>query len=154
MPNKCEHCGYDHTPNPHFCIARMEERIETLESLGKKAGDEIRHLRECLREQAGDKVEIAALKATIEEQADWGKCREDYQEQITALNGPRCDNDIGDGIICNAELVDGGEGVGVFCPLCDLREIMHEQRGQITALTAENDKLKAEQEQVEKMLSH
>lgn len=35
---------------------------------------------------------------------------------------PRCNEDTGEGIVCNAELVDGGEGIGMFCPLCELRE--------------------------------
>lgn len=35
-----------------------------------------------------------------------------------------CDEDISDGqgILCNAALVDGGDGVGAICPLCDLRD--------------------------------
>ena len=33
--------------------------------------------------------EIAALNATIEEQADWGRCREEYQKQIVALGEER-----------------------------------------------------------------
>ena len=63
------------------------------------------------------------------------------KQQIATLKSPRCNNDIGDGTICNAELVDGGEGFGVFCPLCELRDTMQEQREQIAALTAKNERL-------------
>lgn len=34
----------------------------------------------------------------------------------------RCNEDTGEGIVCNAELVDGGEERGIFCPLCELRD--------------------------------
>jgi len=36
----------------------------------------------------------------------------------------RCDNPLGreELYICNSELVDGGPGVGVYCPLCNLRD--------------------------------
>jgi len=39
------------------------EQIAALEALGEKAGAEIQHLRSCIRDQAGDKAEIDALKA-------------------------------------------------------------------------------------------
>lgn len=48
---------------------------------------------------------------------------------------PRCDNDIGGGILCNAEIVDGGEGFGMFCPLCDLRDEIAELKEKLTAIT-------------------
>ena len=64
---------------------------------------------------------------------------------------PRCNDDIGDGTLCNAEMVDGGEGVGMFCSLCELRETMCEQREQIAALSARNKELT---EALEKYGSH
>jgi len=36
----------------------------------------------------------------------------------------RCDNPVGreELYLCNAELVDGGYGIGGYCPMCNLRD--------------------------------
>ena len=52
---KCKHCGNEHAPDPHYCIARMGEQIEALEENLAAALDSINHYNEQNAEQ------IAAL---------------------------------------------------------------------------------------------
>jgi len=38
MEETCEYCGHDHAPDPFYCIARLQERIEAMrEQLGRIA---------------------------------------------------------------------------------------------------------------------
>ena len=138
----CKYCGIQHPPNeianPHYCIARMEERVDKLEAaLAEKDANyevalsewtqsrqeimelngEILHFQKIV---SSDAERIAALEAAIKgkdavikvfqddaiirkahiehleiilsekeriiiEQADWGKCREEYQQEIVSL---------------------------------------------------------------------
>lgn len=56
----------------------------------------------------------------------------------------RCDNDdFPEGVCCNTELVDGGYGVGMFCPLCRARDRISEQLAELAALQAERERLRA-----------
>jgi hypothetical protein len=41
-------------------VSKLKQRIAELEQLGIKAGEEIKHLRSCIRDQASDKVELTA----------------------------------------------------------------------------------------------
>jgi len=73
-------------------IAALQARIEALKARNDKItltiGDWVLES-DTLKEQ------IAALTATIEQQADWGKCKEEWQAEIAALTAEhedRCDS--------------------------------------------------------------
>ncbi len=75
-----------------------------------------------------------ALQAIAQRKPGRSKLVYDKATKTIVAVTRRCDNDIGDGTICNAELVDGGEGFGIFCPLCELRDTIQEQHQENAAL--------------------
>ena len=75
----------------HIEIRIMEKEIARLKESCVNVGKEVKHLRDCIRDQASDKVEIAMLKATAEELNDalglMGRDRDYWHDQATRGGG-------------------------------------------------------------------